>query len=372
MRHAECGRTARIPSCSSWDHEQTSCEQAHTGSSASDALLACWFHDGRCRTAIWWMSPSATNRAGLPSQLKARQEAQAVRCATLLDITTIVTDSFHGNTTGTDMIVRTVASLAQVSGLSGNVRLVFDGIEMPESRTAFHSRCQSPIDKQAYSAYKRDAVGGIMKLPLGANVVITELPKRGCLSGTVHQALANVSTRFVAIMQGDLPVLRSFDLPGLLALMRADHRVQKVSFTAGPNACYQHAAEVICRAHRAMKRGPVATVTSSLPPHFNLTPALMWGDGNHVATIQHYKTLVLPRVKTGTFMEIAVFCGPWRDHSGWGTFLLGPKADGHYSRHANAGNHSRNNYCMNRQPGLWPSAATTVHGSGNRTTRWRQ
>lgn len=260
-------------------------------------------------------------------------------------ITTIVTDSPHSST-DTSMLVGTLASLARVPGLSSSVRLVFDGGLLPRNFPPGSSfKCQQPVNLSAYASYKAHARQAVMQLPMAANLAFVELTVRGCLSGTVRAGVTGVTTRYVAVIQNDLPLQRSFSLRALLALMDTNPEVQKVSFSAGRNMCYVRQATITCRRHRRLGRASnFTTFHSTTPP---ITAVQFWSDGNHVATMDHYRH-VLKVVHSGSFMEANMFCLPWKNHSAWGTYLLGLPDDGHYSSHVNARNMSfSSNPCMN-------------------------
>lgn len=269
-------------------------------------------------------------------------------------LTTVVTDSPHGADVSHAMLVDTLASLALVPGLERNVRLVFDGAPVPKASAGYHWKCKAPADEAAYAAYKAAVRTDVAQLPaaraIGALTVV-DLPYRVCLAGAVRVGVVNATTPFVAVIQNDLPLRRTFDLHGLLTVMRANADVvHKVSFSAGYNHCYLRAAVTICKQHRHLR---YASNTTAVAADIALSPAQFWFDGNHVATAAHYQRVFTMRsarghlMPDGGFMENFLFCHPWLNHAYWGTYLLGNASDGRYSSHANARNLTfRANPCM--------------------------
>ena len=246
------------------------------------------------------------------------------------------------------MLLSTLTSFAIVPDLLRDVRLVFDGATPPSNMRGYTWKCKQAADERAYAAYKARARAALQQLPaaqaIGALTVL-ELPTRRCHSGAVRAGVANTTSLFVAVLQNDLPLLKPFDLRALLAVMTVHPEVQKVSFTAGTNTCNRRVATTICKKHRKLGRSAVVPELSLAVP---LTVVQFWWDGNHVASAAHYRRVFSQRVPDGGFVENAVFCRPWLNHSEWGTHMLGNMSDGRYSAHANARNTTfAFNLCMN-------------------------
>ena len=260
-------------------------------------------------------------------------------------LTTVITDSPHASDASHSMLLETVSSLTLVPGLLHSMRLVFDGA-VPNQTKGSHWKCQLPSDSSSYSIYKANIKAAIDQLPARREIkslTVVDLPSRVCLAGAVRVGVMGAKSRFVAVLQNDLPLRRAFDLTRLLAIMDAHAEVQKVSFSAGFNSCYMRAAIMVCRAHRHLRNPSNATSVDYGMP---LTPIQFWFDGNHIANAAHYRQ-VFEKVSDGGFMENSIFCQPWLNHTGWGTFLLGNSSDGRYSSRANARNMTfRSNPCM--------------------------
>ena len=243
------------------------------------------------------------------------------------------------------MLLSTLTSFAIVPDLLRDVRLVFDGATPPSNTRGYSWKCKQAADESAYAAYKARARAALQQLPAVGALTVLELPTRRCHSGTVRAGVANTTSLFVAVLQNDLPLLKPFDLRALLAVMTVHPEVQKVSFTAGTNACNRRVATTICKKHRKLGRSAVVPELSLAVP---LTVVQFWWDGNHVASAAHYRRVFSQRVPDGGFVENAVFCRPWLNHSEWGTYMLGNMSDGRYSAHANARNTTfAFNLCMN-------------------------
>jgi hypothetical protein len=265
-------------------------------------------------------------------------------------LTTIVTDAPHAS--GSSLLAETVASLVAVPGLSDRVRIVFDGGPLPVGRewNDLHWKCKQPADLQAYAAYRENMARRLLSdVAVGQDWRVIELPVRGCLSAAVHAGVSNASSRFIAVIQNDLPLQRTFDLHKLLQIMIEHPRVQKVSFSAGSNRCVIQAATNVCKQHRRIPRNASFRSVTFDDYGLPLTPVPYWFDGNHVASTSHYRRVFSYIQPQGGFMEDKLFCRPWVSHEPWGTYLLGnaTPTGGFYSSHRNARNNSaRHNYCM--------------------------
>jgi hypothetical protein len=187
------------------------------------------------------------------------------------------------------------------------------------------------------------------------------------------------------------------------------YNVETGLLSSGVNFCYAGNAHRVCQVNRGAGRR-----SETLPPpqsqQIQLWPVQFWSDGAHIASREHYMSRVLPIVLKGMreersvgrranqtlsrdltrsirasrtkslhrhpipygagFVEWYTFCEPWRNHSNFGTWLLGDKYDGYWTEHRDGrhfntskeGNVLRSD-CYNPHSDLLSSKFTSSHES---------
>ena len=121
--------------------------------------------------------------------------------------------------------------------------------------------------------------------PLFANLLLLEPPEHGHLTGSIRYAMGAVRTRFVLVLQQDLPLIRPVDFLQALRTMEANTRVKHLRFNTHPQT--PPAFNCIM--------GTVIPAPAFVP----LIRTEGWSDQNHLTTVAYYQDLVLPYAETG-------------------------------------------------------------------------
>ena len=236
--------------------------------------------------------------------------------------------------------------------------IAFDGAETSlasgaEPRGHYGGKCAGAANLTAYASYKTRVKALVTDmLSTTHRVRFVEPLARQCLAGLLSLAMRHVVTKYVFVMQSDIPLTRAIDVSSLLGAMAA-RRVNVVWLAIGSNKCNTALAQRACRVNRPWV-GPKSEAHDLLvtDEHPGMTAMSFWSDTNHVASASFYRDTVLPRIDEGKrqerlraggslatlprgsgFPEHFLFCEPWKNHSAWRTFLLGAPNDGNFSTH---------------------------------------
>lgn len=143
------------------------------------------------------------------------------------------------------------------------------------------------------------------------------------LTGVIRNAIKEVLTDYVLIVQHDLPFIRDFKVDKIISDMEENPKIKHVRFNKRKNIklifdsindLFGH--EVDCKNYT-----------------YTRTPA--WSDQNHICLTTYYNDLILHECKDGNFMEEQIH-GKSTDeesHSKWGTYLLGANEEEPYIKH---------------------------------------
>ena len=225
------------------------------------------------------------------------------------DITTIITSAPQKSIPSTHIIMKTIKSLELIPILkNSHVIIGFDGNNVinPEK---IDPKCRTAFSEKLYNEYKNNVKTEAHKiLP---NVDFVEMSQRSCLSNLLKECMNNVTTKFVNVMQQDIPFIKSFDLNVIIQLLNENPKVSKVRLSTRTNKLHENFTKKMCK-----------DVLSSEEITFmgnKFTTCSQWSDQNHITTVKYYNDYVWPNVKKGSFMEHDLFCNPVKnnDRSVW-------------------------------------------------------
>ena len=146
------------------------------------------------------------------------------------------------------------------------------------------------------------------------NIMIVTRETHGHLVGNIRNALHYVTTKYILVIQHDLPFVRSFDIQKVISDMEENPSIKYVRFN---------------------KRNNIKSGFDALNDLFGLqqeqtnytytrTPA--WSDNNHICTTSYYNTIVMKECSDGYPMEICLHGKNvnLETHNIYGTYLFGP------------------------------------------------
>jgi len=144
----------------------------------------------------------------------------------------------------------------------------------------------------------------------------------GHLIGNITEALRHVHTRYVLIVQHDLPFVRSVDLDSVLDVMNSYEQVKHVRFNKRSNIAVGYdGLTPVDAAFFEEERFLAANSTKSL----SLVRTSAWSDNNHVCRKDYYGQVVQPIVGGMRLPPESInFLNSPLTHGYFGTYIYGP------------------------------------------------
>ena len=253
------------------------------------------------------------------------------------NITTIITTSPYPSTNVEQYyefhLRKTLLSLRHIPELFySKVIIGFDGDRVSQE-FKIDTRCQQDIDPQLYQTYKQIVKqDSVLILP---RVQFVECPYRYCLTRNLYECMKHVNTKYVNIMQQDLPIIKPFRLSVILDLMESNPQKYKwVRYSCRSNQDHERFLQEI-------SQKPLALPHSSFSFQGQIfSRCNQWSDQDHISTKEYYDTIVFPTTlpRMG-FMEQDLRFRPIQEHDVFGTYYLGNHQDGHYCEHTDGRKH---------------------------------
>ena len=236
-------------------------------------------------------------------------------------ITTIITTAPQPSIPSTKLIEKCLNSLNIIPLLANSPLIIgFDGCDVIDDH--LDVKCKNEFDCGLYHEYKENVKTVASKM--FPQVIFVELPARGCLTNLLHACMEKVTTKFVNVMQQDLPINKEFDLENILQIMNTNDDMELIRYSRDTNKFHEDYTFGECKGVF-----PTETITRN---GINFTQCSQWSDNNHVAKLSHYDEIVWPRVAQFSFMEHDLMCYPYKENfkSIW---YLGDIDDGGYIIH---------------------------------------
>ena len=236
--------------------------------------------------------------------------------------TIVITTAPQPSIPSTKVLAATLGSIARDPQLAVlPVIIVCDGCPLPVGTALQHldPKCRTAFDCDAYRSYVETVrLTASEALPDAASVLVLELEHRGCLSSALYTGIQHVKTPLVLVVQQDLAFVRPVPLARLEAvLLQPESPVQHVQLRKE----YGNMETTVYSMNLCGITGGALDILSAPPDSAvevdadlpKLWPSTFWSDNNHLATMEHYRTVVWPEVPGGTFMEHVIGCKPVTD-----------------------------------------------------------
>ena len=164
------------------------------------------------------------------------------------------------------------------------------------------------------------------------NIKLLVSDKHVHLTGTIRNAIKEVNTKYILILQHDLPFIKHVNVDKIISDMEENPKIKHVRFNKRKNVklifdsindLFGH--EVDCKNYT-----------------YTRTPA--WSDNNHICLTTYYTDLILHECKDGSSMEEQIHGKSVNEktHLTWGTYLFDKNNCGPYIKHTD-GRHYVNN-----------------------------
>lgn len=166
------------------------------------------------------------------------------------------------------------------------------------------------------------------------NIHIVKRNTHGCLTGNVRHAVNYVNTKYMLLMQHDLPFVRDIDMNKVIEDMQNHPQIKHLRFSYKPNA------------HEIRPKNKALFGTILQGKHYQYMQTAIWSDQNHLTTVDYYKNVILPKCPDGNYMEHTLFKIQTNKNLQdlYGTYLFGNLKEGNYVKHTNGRQGSRKLY----------------------------
>ncbi len=143
------------------------------------------------------------------------------------------------------------------------------------------------------------------------------------LTGNVRNAMSYVETKYVLLVQHDLPFVRAFDIDSIVLDCNENSQLRCIRFNRRKNLALGWDVGLLFG--KVIKRRNCYTRTGA------------WSDQNHLAKASYYRNFVLSRCKDGLFMESQIEnTSDLATHRINGTYLFGDINEDRYTVHTDA------------------------------------
>jgi hypothetical protein len=208
------------------------------------------------------------------------------------------------------LVLKTINSLSNIKGATFPKVIVAH--DLPQSRI-------SKKTKDKFWLYVNRLPMDLEKLPTKVKYEIIFNSRHGHLIGNIKNALQGVETKYILLVQQDMPFIKEINLDKYLSLMEQRSDIRHIRFNKVRN----------------MKRGwdagnhERADFFRQVETNPKLLQTLAWSDENHLTTKEYYQNVVFPIVgKLKTFPEsILNQLASIENHSLLGTYVAGEFGD---------------------------------------------
>ena len=148
---------------------------------------------------------------------------------------------------------------------------------------------------------------------LYSNIKIVTRQKHGHLVGNIRNALKYVKSKYILVIQHDLPFIRNFNVANVISDMEENRRIKHVRFNKRNN---------IKKKTDARNELFGLQVKQS---NYTYTRTPGWSDNNHLCLTSYYNDIIMKECKDGGAMEDTLFnkSVDKKTHRRYGTYLFG-------------------------------------------------
>lgn len=213
----------------------------------------------------------------------------------MCEFTVIITASFIPSHPSTKIIKETIDSLKYISkNQNFSIILSHDFSENPQYIEYLNNLKIYYKDNERISIYVRET--------------------HGHLVGNIRNVINYVTTRYILVVQHDLPFIKEFDIEKIIIDMDEQPAVKCLRFNKRHNLkrgidkiSYIFGHQTVCKNYT-----------------YTRTPG--WSDNNHLCSTDYYKNVVLVECRDGTAMEhtLAKRSKTKPGHRKYGPYIFGP------------------------------------------------
>jgi hypothetical protein len=154
------------------------------------------------------------------------------------------------------------------------------------------------------------------------HVQIVEASEKAGICNNVKSAMSVVQTKYVILVQHDMPFARPLEIPSALQVMERYPKVKYIRFNQNENQCRRAGCDDRDCSFYREQRFPVVEQQQTC---LALIRTACWSDNNHLTTVAYYNQVVFPKCKPGDAMEkVMTPFSAANTHNITGTYIYGP------------------------------------------------
>lgn len=246
-------------------------------------------------------------------------------------LTVIITASYIPSHPSIEIIQKTIESLSYINLLKHTkIILAHDGLLAKKNNEKANSIL--------YEEYLENLRKYITSLPLNhcPNIEITRCTNHVHLTGNVRNAMSTVTTKYVLVIQHDLPFFREFDIQKVIQDMNENENLKHIRFNKRSNI---KAVSDIGRTSEASQLFGLQVKQTNYT--YTRTPS--WADNNHICKTQYYNDIVLKECSDGRAMEHDLMKKIRNEttHKKYGTFIFGQLNNPAVIKHTDGRRHKK-------------------------------
>jgi len=214
-------------------------------------------------------------------------------------VTIIITTSAAESNPSTSVLESVFATFFVVPGLSRCKKIIVcDWPDLDDShvRSCHHGRIQGK-NLESYREYLNN-INDLCQTgnEAWAHTTCVTLSHRHGFGLAVGAGLEHVKTEFVLVVQHDRCFVSPVPMLNVVKVMQEHPEIRYVGFPVNNQSAYRN-PETITARHGGLKICPREV------GGLHLLPLVMWYDSTHLASVAHYRQIVMPELKTGDFIE---------------------------------------------------------------------
>jgi len=217
-----------------------------------------------------------------------------------MDLTIIITASYIPTHPSIELMYQVLSSLKLLK-LPDNTKIIL---------------AHDYNDKQDYKKYLENLEEYIKDFP---NISMYVRKDRGYLVGNIENVIDKVDTKYMLILQHDLPFINQVEID-----------INKVILDMENNKKLKHIRFSIFNNNKVNKK--TSDCWNNLygeqveESNYTYTRTPFWSDQNHLTTLDYYKEIILPETKGEIFMENKLMYKSSNEeiHNKYGTYIYGP------------------------------------------------
>jgi len=249
-----------------------------------------------------------------------------------MDFTIIITASFSPIYPDITYIKSTIESLKYIeSCITNNINVLLAHDHLNPLKH-FNNLEIYNKNKDIYNTYFDNLENYVQNYNKNSKFFILEIIKNnnwGHLTGNIRNVIERVNTKYLLILQHDLPFCKKINIISIIEDMKNNSKLKHIQFSRYDNINYGYFKDL-----KFINKYNIKT------QHNNYVSVLAWADQNHITTKDYYTNIVLKECNDGCFMEAILHKKNknLNTHKKYGTYFFGEYNNNKFTNHISGKN----------------------------------